>query len=539
MISEPINWSALVWSHVWQIGLLGVVVAIVTAIVGRRWPHLAYALWLVVLVKCFVPPLGPTGLFARLTPPVWFDAEWGAPAADAGIESATNGSNGSVLTESAAAPTGRDHAETTAAEGATQAGTSKVRVGGWAVTIWVLGSVLLLGMAIGRGGEVSRRLRRTARPVSDDALAVVERVAERLGLKRSVRVLVTPTDAGPMVAGLWQARVYIPETLLTSLSPSELEAVLAHELSHVRRRDTRVAGLQFAAQIAWWFHPAVWWMNRELTRQRERCCDEEAVAHLNGERGNYARCLVRVLEARRSLEPLWGYPAVRPAELTRRRLEEIMKRKNMTHRKAPYWCTSAAAAVAILALPGASAELAAQQTTEKAAPAAREATTKPPATLEYGDSKPDGKKSLGGSGEAIRFEMPKGVDAVRGIRIHGSRYGLPEAPKEDFEIIFVNDAFDEVLHTEKAPYELFRRGREVWVRVNFKQAVELPEKFWVVLDFHAQQTKGVYVSYDTSTKGEYSRIGLPSDEKKLRETDFGGDWMVQLFLGRPSGEAAK
>ena len=161
-------------------------------------------------------------------------------------------------------------------------------------------------------------------------------------------------------------------------------------------------------------------------------------------------------------------------------------------------------------------------------------STRPPAVLKYNDGTADGKKSLGGSGEMIRFEMPAGVDAVRGLRIHGSRYGLPEAPKEDFEMIFMNEAFDEVLHTEKAPYELFRRGREVWVRVNFKEAVKVPDKFWVVLDFHAAQTKGVYVSYDTSSKGQYSRIGLPSDEKPPRETDFAGDWMVELFLERPA-----
>src|ERR1700689_1505065 len=59
------------------------------------------------------------------------------------------------------------------------------------------------------------------------------------------------------------------------------------------------------------------------------------------------------------------------------------------------------------------------------------------AVLKYGDGKPDGKKSLGGTGEMIRFELPEGVTAVRGIKIHGSRYGYPQAPKENFEISFL------------------------------------------------------------------------------------------------------
>jgi len=158
---------------------------------------------------------------------------------------------------------------------------------------------------------------------------------------------------------------------------------------------------------------------------------------------------------------------------------------------------------------------------------------RPPALLSYGDGKPDGKKSYGGSGHMIRFELPEGVTKVRGIRIHGSRYGLPQAPKEDFEITFLSEDRDETLHSEAAPYRLFQRGKENWVRVLFQKELELPQKFWIALNFNAHQTKGVYLSYDTSTKGEYSRVGRPGEEDEPKETDFGGDWMVQLMLSRP------
>ena len=161
------------------------------------------------------------------------------------------------------------------------------------------------------------------------------------------------------------------------------------------------------------------------------------------------------------------------------------------------------------------------------------AADKAPALLKYGDGKPDGKKSIGGSGEMIRFELPDGVTKIRGIKIHGSRYGLPQAPDEDFEITFLNDNLDEVLQTEAAPYRLFKRGRAMWVRINFDEPVELPHTFWIALDFNAQQTKGVYVSYDTSTKGEFSRIGLAGGEEAPKPTDFGGDWMVQVLLSPP------
>lgn len=153
-----------------------------------------------------------------------------------------------------------------------------------------------------------------------------------------------------------------------------------------------------------------------------------------------------------------------------------------------------------------------------------------PTLLSYGDGKPDGKKSYGGNGQMIRFELPEGVTKIKGIRIHGSRYGTAQAPNEDFEITFLSEKRDETLHTESAPYKLFKRGKENWVRVQFKEPVELPRRFWIALDFNAEQTKGVYVSYDTSTKGEYSRVGKAGDEAEPKETDFGGDWMVQVML---------
>lgn len=167
---------------------------------------------------------------------------------------------------------------------------------------------------------------------------------------------------------------------------------------------------------------------------------------------------------------------------------------------------------------------------------AADSKKEPLTILKYGDGKADGKKSYGGSGHMIRFEMPEGVSKVKGLRMHGSRYGLPQAPKEDYEITFLNDDLDETLDSKAAPYHQFKRGKEQWVRVLFKEPVELPEKFWIALNFNPHQTKGIYLSYDTETKGEYSRMGLPGDEETPKKTDFDGDWMVQVMLEKPESK---
>lgn len=410
--------------------------------------------------------------------------------------------------------------------------------------IWIGGILLIAGIVWGRLRERRNLLAGMTGPPSDELDGLLLRLERQLGIWRAVTILLTDAAIGPAVSGARRPEIYLPRKLADTLSPPQLEALVAHELVHVRRGDVWVARAQLLAQAVWWFHPAVWWMNRQIDRHRERCCDEEVLASLDGDRISYVSCLVDVLTARQQLKPLPWYPGTRRVEITTRRLEEIMKRSNMVHSRPPVWCWCVAVVVAVLALPGGrsnvvaqpsiSATLVAESKDEKKSndksPVKRKKSAEKDKEilLKYGDGKADGKKSLGGSGEMIRFEMPEGVTKVTAIKIHGSRYGYPQAPKEDFEISFVNDDFSETLHTETAPYSTFSRAKsQTWVTVKFKEAVELPSSFWVVLNFNAEARKGVYVSYDTSTKGEHSRIGLPGDENP-KPVDFGGDWMVQL-----------
>jgi len=150
--------------------------------------------------------------------------------------------------------------------------------------------------------------------------------------------------------------------------------------------------------------------------------------------------------------------------------------------------------------------------------------------LRYGDGWADGKKSLGGSGEMIQFTLPASKAKVAAIRIHGARYGTPAPPAENFQVSFLSGDMSRVVHQEGAPYSLFDRGEGRWVEVRFRQPVEVPKTFWVVLDFKAGRTKGVYVSYDTSTGGQHSRTGLPG--QRGQPVSFGGDWMIEAILSR-------
>jgi len=165
------------------------------------------------------------------------------------------------------------------------------------------------------------------------------------------------------------------------------------------------------------------------------------------------------------------------------------------------------------------------------AAAADEPAKKGPANrLSYHDGKAEGKKSLAGSGEVIGFTLPEADKKVAGVRIHGSRYGTPTPPNEDFDIYLLDAKSGEVVATETAKYSKFNRGPEKWVEIKFAEPVEVPQEFKIALNFRAEKTKGVYVSVDTSTAAQHSEIGLPG--AKLKPANTGGDWMIEAVLSK-------
>ena len=156
---------------------------------------------------------------------------------------------------------------------------------------------------------------------------------------------------------------------------------------------------------------------------------------------------------------------------------------------------------------------------------------KPVLSVKYGDGKPDGKKSIAGTGQMVGFSLPDASQKLRSIRVHCARYGTVKAPDEDVEVSIVTEDNGDVLHSELVPYSRFRRGESRWTTIAFEDPIEVPTSFWVILDFNAERTKGVYVSYDSSTDGSHSKVGLPGASSKA--VGFAGDWMVQAILTKP------
>ena len=171
-----------------------------------------------------------------------------------------------------------------------------------AVPLWLAGVVLLsLRVAIGWIGLA--RLRRTqAVPAAADVAARVAALAARVRVSRPVRVVHSAAVRVPSVVGWLRPIILLPASALSGLSPAQLDAVLAHELAHIRRHDFAVNALQTAADVLLFYHPACWWLSRRVRMEREHCCDDIAVA-VCGDRLTYAAALA-------DLEALRQQPAL-------------------------------------------------------------------------------------------------------------------------------------------------------------------------------------------------------------------------------------
>jgi ankyrin repeat protein/beta-lactamase regulating signal transducer with metallopeptidase domain len=165
-------------------------------------------------------------------------------------------------------------------------------VGGWLFGVVVLSSRLTLGWMW------TRRLGRSGVPARDPAcLESFSRLLARMRIGRPVRLLESALVEVPMLIGWLGPTIVVPVSLFAGLTPSQLEAILAHELAHVRRHDYLVNLLQTVVETVLFYHPAVWWIGRRLREERENCCDDLALEVME-DRLVYVSALARLEEGR-------------------------------------------------------------------------------------------------------------------------------------------------------------------------------------------------------------------------------------------------
>jgi bla regulator protein BlaR1 len=237
--------------------------AVAAALIARftRRPALWYALWLAVLLRLLAPPV----LAVALPIP-----ELGRAPAEPGVAAVSV------------------HGGAVSLEGSLPSIEPRALV----AFLWAAGALIVLGFALAQSVHLGQILGGGV-PVAEAVSARVRMLAGQLGLRRAPPTVVVPDLVPPMLwACFGSVRLILPGELLARLDDRQTDALLAHELAHLSRRDHWVRHLELAALALFWWNPVAWWATARVRRAQELCCDQRVAALLPDHRRSYADCLV-------------------------------------------------------------------------------------------------------------------------------------------------------------------------------------------------------------------------------------------------------
>jgi beta-lactamase regulating signal transducer with metallopeptidase domain len=264
-----------VLDHLWQSTLMALGVALLILAFRRAAAAVRYGLWFAASVKFLVPFAALAALGRVLAPAVRFPVH--AAPETVFIEKATQPFSQASLSPVpvshsalSRAPLSHAFAAVPPVHAAPQFDLALILAG-----VWALGCVVVIIAWMVRSARV-RSVVRSATP---------------LPWPGPMPVLASSSLMEPGLVGLWRPVLLVPNTLSDHLAQSEIDAILAHEASHLRRRDNVTAAIHMLVEALFWFHPMVWWIGARLIEERERACDE-AVVRSGHDRAAYARSLV-------------------------------------------------------------------------------------------------------------------------------------------------------------------------------------------------------------------------------------------------------
>ena len=193
----------------------------------------------------------------------------------------------------------------------------------WLPTVW-LGGVLILAVVHMCGLWIARRLCREHVTECETRIKHrIQRVARRLRIGRTVRLLETACAQTPMVIGWLRPVILVPAGMIAGLPPAQLDAILAHELAHIRRHDYLVNLLQVLVETLLFYHPGVWWLSRRIRAEREYCCDDIAAA-VCGSKLDFAKALAAVEAARTDASLALAAVGSGKEKMTMRRVRRLL-----------------------------------------------------------------------------------------------------------------------------------------------------------------------------------------------------------------------
>jgi bla regulator protein blaR1 len=276
-------WTAIspaVGNHLWQSTLFAAVAAMLASALRKNQARVRYRLWLAASVKFLIPFSLLINLGGHLARP----------------RSSVSAQNGLYsVAEELSQPFTRTAAAVVVPAARTARADLLPLLRGVLMIVWLSGFVAALGLWWWRWRRFSAAMRDAA-PVSQgrevDALRRLEQIA---GVRTPIRLLFSQGSVEPGIFGIGRPALVWPVGISQHLTDAHLEAIIAHEVWHVRRRDNLAAAVQMVVEAIFWFHPLVWWLGTRLIEERERACDEE-VLQLGNPPQVYAESILKTCE---------------------------------------------------------------------------------------------------------------------------------------------------------------------------------------------------------------------------------------------------
>jgi uncharacterized protein (TIGR03435 family) len=265
-------------NHLWQSTVFAVAAWLLTLTLRKNPARTRYLLWLAASAKFLIPFSLLIGMGSRLAWPrggAGAQAEWSFAMQEM---SQPFGRSAIAVTVPQASLTGMTHL-----------------IPELLIAAWFCGFVAVVFVWCGRWRRISLVLRGAVQIDGGREVKILRRLEQVRGSRSRIGVRLSRASLEPGIFGIVRPILLWPEGISERLSDGQLEAILAHEVRHVRRKDNLTATIHMVVEGIFWFHPLVWWLGARLVEERERACDEE-VLEMGNERQVYAESILKVCE---------------------------------------------------------------------------------------------------------------------------------------------------------------------------------------------------------------------------------------------------
>jgi bla regulator protein BlaR1 len=261
-------------NHLWQSTLFAAAAGLLTLMLRKNHARARYWLWLAASLKFLVPFSLLTTLGSRMA--------W---------------SRGPASTQGALSFVIEQVSQPFAQQASSQAAPQNIFASLPAIftAAWICGSIAVLMVWFARWRRVSADMR-NAEPLTEGReVEMLRRLEQAGGMRRTIEIFLSRASLEPGILGIMKPVLVWPQGISDRLEDAHLEAILAHEVWHVRWNDNLAAAVHMVVEAIFWFHPLVWWLGARMVDERERACDEE-VLQLGSQPQVYAESILKICE---------------------------------------------------------------------------------------------------------------------------------------------------------------------------------------------------------------------------------------------------